>query len=241
MLRVAWNSAPSPQPSPQRGEGVGSCGIWSAMAARRNARALPIQRTSGGARRLAEALSNKAQAGVVGRLTTELAWNTASSPQPSPHRGEGVGSCTAWVTMPVCGDAGVTSILWRSHRVRLSAEVFSGRTQSRAVGRGSMLRVAWNTAPSPQPSPQRGEGVGSCTAWVAMPVRGDAGATPSDRRGHRAYRSDGNDARPASSIRRATHYQTTPFLRLTPSSPRPSGERVRVRGNGLQTAQEPQQ
>ena len=172
MLRVAWNSAPSPQPSPQRGEGVGSCGIWSAMAARRNTRALPIQRTSRGARRLAEALSNKTQAGVVGRLTTEL---------------------------------------------------------------------AWNTAPSPQPSPQRGEGVGSCTAWVAMPVRGDAGAMPSARKSHPAYRSDGNDARPATSIRRATDYQTTPFLRLTPSSPRPSGERVRVRGNDLKATQEPQQ
>ena len=160
MLRVVWNSAPSPQPSPQGGEGVGSSGIWSAMAARRNARALPIQRTSRGVRRLAEALSNKTQAGVVGRLTTELAWNTAPSPQPSPHRGEGVGSCTAWVATPVRGDAGVTSIHRRSHRVRLSAEVFSGRARSWAVGRGSMLRVAWNTAPSPQPSPQRGEGVG---------------------------------------------------------------------------------
>ncbi len=240
MLRVAWNSAPSPQPSPQRGEGVGSCGIWSAMAARRNTRALPIQRTSRGARRLAEALSNKTQAGVVGRLTTELAWNTAPSPQPSPQRGEGVGSCTAWVAMP-CGDAGVASIHRRSHRVRLSAEVFSGRARSWAVGRGSMLRVAWNTAPSPQPSPQRGEGVGSCGIWSAMPASGDAGATPPARKSHRAYRSDGNDARPASSIRRATDYQTTPFLRLTPSSPRPSGERVRVRGNGLQTAQGPQQ
>ncbi len=241
MLRVVWDSAPSPQPSPQRGEGVGSCGIWSAMATRRNTRALPIQRTSRGARRLAEALSNSTQAGVVGRLTTELAWNIAPSPQPSPQRGEGVGSCTAWVAMPVCGDAGVTSIHRRSHRVRLSAEVFSGRAQSRAVGRGSMLRVAWNTAPSPQPSPHRGEGVESCGIWSAMPARGDAGATPPARKSHRAYRSDGNDARSATSTRRATGYQTTPFLRLTPSSPRPSGERVRVRGNDLKATQEPQQ
>ncbi len=39
----------------------------------------------------------------------------------------------------------------------------------------------------------------------------------------------------------AARYQTTPLLRLTPSSPRPSGERARVRGNPLKATQEPQQ
>ena len=236
MLRVAWYSAPSPQPSPQRGEGVGSCGIWSAMAARRNTRALPIQRTSRGARRLAEALSNKTQAGVVGRLTTELAWNTA----PSPQRGEGVGSCGIWSAMATRRNTRALPIQRTSRGARRLAEALSNSTQAGVVGRLT-TELAWNTAPSPQPSPQRGEGVGSCTAWVTTPVRGDAGAMPSARKSHPAYRSDGNDARPATSTRRAADYQTTPFFRLTPSSPRPSGERVRVRGNDLKATQEPQQ
>ena len=41
--------------------------------------------------------------------------------------------------------------------------------------------------------------------------------------------------------KRTARYQTTQFLRLTPSSPRPSGERARVRGNPLKATQEPQQ
>ena len=41
--------------------------------------------------------------------------------------------------------------------------------------------------------------------------------------------------------RRAARYQTISSLRLTPSSPRPSGERARVRGNPLKATQEPQQ
>jgi len=41
--------------------------------------------------------------------------------------------------------------------------------------------------------------------------------------------------------RRAARYQTTPFLRLTPSSPRPSGGRGRGGGNDPKGTQEPQQ
>ena len=236
MLRVAWNSAPSPQPSPQRGEGVGSCGIWSAMAARRNARALPIQRTSRGARRLAEALSNKTQAGVVGRLTTELAWNTA----PSPQRGEGVGSCGIWSAMAARRNARALPIQRTSRGARRLAEALSNKTQA-GVGGRLTTELAWNTAPSPQPSPQRGEGVWPCGNRGAVAAHYDAGAGPSDLKSRRAYRSDGSDARPATSTRQAPSYQTTPPLRLTPSSPRPSGERVRVRGNDLKATQEPQQ
>ena len=240
MLRVAWNSAPSPQPSPQRGEGVGSCGIWSAMAARRNARALPIQRTSRGARRLAEALSNKTQAGVVGRLTTELAWNTAPSPQPFPQRGEGVGSCGIWSAMAARRNTRALPIQRTSRGARRLAEALSNKTQA-GVGGRLTTELAWNTAPSPQPSPQRGEGVWPCGNRGAVAAHYDAGAGPSDLKSRRAYRSDGSDARPATSTRQAPSYQTTPPLRLTPSSPRPSGERVRVRGNDLKATQEPQQ
>jgi hypothetical protein len=79
-----------------------------------------------------------------------------------------------------------------------------------------MSGFVWEAAPSPQ----RGEGVWSCSTWAAMPVRTVSSVFPSGIAG------------------RATRYQTTLLPRPTPSSPRPFGERARVRGKIFKATQE---
>lgn len=165
---------------------------------------------------------------------TGFAWNTTPSPQPSLQRGEGVWPCGNWSAMAACSDGRAMPL----DRARRMAEVLSSKTQAGAAGRLT-TGFAWNTASSPQPSPQWGEGVWPCGIWGAMAARSDVYAMQLQQRNQSAPCSD-DDARPAS-IRRATDNQTTSSLRLTPSSPRPSGERARVRGNQLKATQEPQQ
>src|SRR5690606_41180676 len=86
-----------------------------------------------------------------------------------------------------------------------------------------MAEVGWlpfPVFPSPQPSPQRGEGVGSCRVFV-MPT----GSTDSI-------------ARFSTTTALTRNRQIPPFHRPTPSSPLPSGERARVRGTTSQRSEE---
>lgn len=162
-----------------------------------------------------------------------LVWNSAPSPQPSPQGGEGGVSCSDWAVTSARsgGNDGSAAPL---HRKRYRAyprqsrrpggvECLSRKAQTGLVGGRLMSGFVWKSAPSPQPYPQRGEGVVSCSVCTTVLAR-----------------SYGNHARLTTSIRRPTVCQTTPFPRLTPSSPRPSGERARVRGNILKATQEPQ-
>ncbi len=165
-----------------------------------------------------------------------LVWNSAPSPQPSPQGGEGVVSCSDWAVTSARSDGNDGSAA-PLHRKRYRAyprqsrrpggvECLSRKAQTGLVGGRLMSGFVWKSAPSPQPSPQRGEGVVSCSVWTAAPARSTD--TPIDR------------TRFWTLTRRANSCQTTPLPRLTPSSPRPSGERARVRGNILKATQEPQ-
>ena len=164
MAGYVWDSAPSPQPSPQRGEGVRSCGVWTARLARR----------------------------AVAWIASYAAVSRAGSCQRAPF-------------------------LCRSPE--------GGKAQAQVAGGRLMAGYVWNSAPSPQPSPQRGEGVRSCGVWTARSAR-------------RAV----SYVHFYVSIRQANSCQTTPPLpRLTPSFPFSSGERARVRGKIFKATQESQQ
>ena len=137
--------------------------------------------------------------------------DTAPSPQPSPHWGEGVGLCN-----------------------------------------GEALVHVRSAAPSPRPAPHWGEGVGLCDGWAGVHVRSNA---PSPRPAPQPSREGVGlcgvwerlpnhivraQAADRTSTGHANHCRTTSLLRPTPSSPRPSGERARVRGNVFQATQESQ-
>ena len=166
-----------------------------------------------------------------------LVWKSAPSPQPSPHGGEGVVSCSDWAVTSARSDGNDGSAA-PLHRKRYCAyplqlgrpirvECLFGKAQTGLIKGCLVFGFVWDSTPSPQPSPQRGEGVVSCSDWAAAPARSTD--TPIDR------------TRFWTLTRRADGCHTTPLPRLTPSSPRPFGERARVRGNVLKATQEPQQ
>lgn len=164
-------------------------------------------------------------------------WSAAPSPQPSSRGGEGVGLCSIWARTPARGDGNDVSaaLLQRkrhyAHPRQLRrvgrVERLSGKAQTSMVGGCLMSGFVWSAIPSPQPSPHGGEGVVSCSVWAAAPALNTD--TPIGR------------TRFWTLTRRASNRQTTPLPRPTPLSPRPFGERARVRGKVFKATQEPQQ
>ena len=163
-------------------------------------------------------------------------WHSAPSPQPSPHRGEGVRSCGVWAITSVrraVAHVDFYAAIGRAGSCQRSpflcvppeggAQGLSGKAQMDEVR--LMAGSARSSDPSPQPSRQRGEGVRSCGIWTARSAR-------------RAVVC----AHIYVSISRANSCHTTPPLpRLTPSFPLPCGERARVRGKIFKATQESQQ
>ena len=164
------------------------------------------------------------------------AWNSAPSPQPSPQRGEGVRPCGVWAAgltrhtvayvdsyAPVSRAGSCQGAPFLCRNPEEGAPCLSGKAQMDEVR--LMAGSVWNSAPSSQPSPQKREGVDPC----------DVRATRSARRAVAC-------AHFYVSISRANSCKPAPPLpRLTPSSPRPSGERARERGKIFKATQELQQ
>ena len=167
---------------------------------------------------------------------------TAPLPQPSPQGGEGVGLCNGWAGVHMRSNAPSPQ---PAPRHSSQGGEYVGLCSGRVIVQGR------STAPSPQPSPQSGEGVGLCNGWAGVHVRSNSPSPrPAPKEGDgvglcgvwerlpnhivRAHAAD------RTSTGHANHCRTTSLLRPTPSSPRPSGERARVRGNAFQATQESQ-
>ncbi len=169
---------------------------------------------------------------VGGCLMAGYVCNSAPSPQPSPQRGEGVGMCEVWTTRSARRPgACVGSYAAVGHGRSCQRAPFlccspeGGGAQTQGNGGRLMAGYVWNSAPSPQPSPPKGERVAPCDVWANRSARRAVACV------HFCV-----------SISRSKSCQTTSSLpRLTPSSPRPFGERARVRGKIFKATQESQQ
>jgi len=196
-----------------------------------------------GARSYTLSRTRSERVALCGGRAAVSALGIAPSPQPSPQRGEGVGLCNGEALVHVRSTA---------PSPRPAPRHSSQGGEHVGLCSGWVIVPGRSAAPSPQPSPHWGEGVGLCNGEALVHVRS---AAPSPRPAPQPSREGVGlcgvwerlpnhivraHAADRTSTGHANHCRTTSLLRPIPLSPRPSGERARVRGNVFQATQESQ-